>query len=72
MDKEFNPKTELTDEELMDMLGGFDVTADEAISADAVTVTVDKYYEPQMPWRLCQYKTHNGWVCIWREQVLLI
>ncbi|KNY25937.1 hypothetical protein [Pseudobacteroides cellulosolvens] len=48
MDKDLKPKVELTDEELMDMVGGFDVAADETISADTVTVSVDKYYKPFM------------------------
>ncbi len=48
MDKELKPKIELTDEELMDMVGGFDFAADETISANIVTVSVEKNYIPYM------------------------
>ncbi|HEY9061083.1 MAG TPA: hypothetical protein VIO64_11380 [Pseudobacteroides sp.] len=45
MDKESTPKTQLTDEELMEMVGGFDTAASENITSP---VTIEKYGIPPM------------------------
>lgn len=46
MDKECTPKTQLTDEELMEMVGGFDTSAAASENVIISPITVEKYGIP--------------------------